>query len=73
MAENRVTSEAIEVGIRRSSVPGDARVTTHVVEIAMLKNVAPGAFSRITTHSVEVGVLRVSSSARAGDFFFAQS
>lgn len=72
MAENRVTTDAVEVGINRDSVPGDARVTADMVEVAMLKDVVPGGFARVTAGMVEVAVLVPTSGARSGDFFFAQ-
>lgn len=71
MAENRVTAEMLEAAIVRPSVPGNARVTTEMIEVAMLKNVAPGGDARLTAEMLEVAIWRVTSNARAGDFFFA--
>lgn len=71
MAENRVTTETLEVGVARPAVPGDARVTTHAFEVAMLKDVAPGGSARVTAEAVEIGIARPTNQARKGDFFFA--
>ena len=74
MAENRVTAETIETGIKRSSVPGDARLTAESLEVALLNAVVPGALSRVTSQTLEIAIVRTTGAtgARLGDFFFAQ-
>lgn len=72
MAENRVTAEFLEAGLVRNAVPGDARVSAELIEVALLQGVAPSGSARLTAEMLEVGIVRPTSGARAGDFFFAQ-
>lgn len=72
MPENRVTAEMLETAIVRTSVPGDARVTAHSFEVALLKDVVPGGSARVTAQTLEVAIVRATGGARLGDFFFGQ-
>ena len=72
MAENRVTSNSVEVAIQRDSVPGKARVTTNAIEVALIR-IAPGGNARVTAECVEIAIFRGAvTDGRHGDLFFAR-